>query len=54
MIKRVKFIGESNPAILIKGKEYEVISIERGWYRIVDEEGEDYLYAPEYFEPVLN
>lgn len=31
-------------------KIYEVISIERGWYRIVDESGEDYLYPPELFE----
>jgi hypothetical protein len=32
------------------GKAYEIISIERGWYRIIDESGEDYLYPPELFE----
>ena len=37
---------------LIKGKEYEVLSIEKGWYRILCELGEDYLFPPEWFEPV--
>lgn len=35
---------------LIHGKEYETISVEDGWYRIVDESGEDYLYGPGAFE----
>lgn len=34
------------------GKVYEVLSIERDWYRIVDDSGEDYLYPPELFELV--
>lgn len=35
------------------GKAYKVLSIERrGWYRIVDESGEDYVYPPEMFEIV--
>jgi len=25
---------------------------DRGWWRIIDEEGEDYLYPPDYFIPV--
>ena len=33
-------------------KIYEVVSIERGCYRIVDESGEDYLYFSEMFEIV--
>lgn len=37
---------------LIKGKAYEVISIENGWYRIICEMGEDYLFPPEWFEIV--
>ncbi|WP_277220535.1 hypothetical protein [Peptoniphilus vaginalis] len=49
---KVKFIGESDPVYMINGKFYDVISIEEGWYRIVDEEGEDYLYPPELFEVV--
>ena len=39
---------------LVDGKEYEVIDISKksGWYRIVDESGEDYLYPPALFEIV--
>ena len=32
---------------LTKDKVYDVISIERGWYRIVYELVEDYLFPPE-------
>lgn len=51
----VKYIGESDPLSLLKGKEYEVISIEKGpgdedWYRIIDETEEDYLYHFSEFE----
>ena len=49
---KVKFIGESDPIYMINGKVYKVISIEKTWYRIVDEEGEDYLYPPELFEVI--
>ena len=49
---KVKLIGESDPVYMINGKVYDVISIEEGWYRIIDEEGEDYLYPPELFEVV--
>jgi len=49
---KVKFIGETSPLGLTNGKEYEVLSVERDWFRIVDESGEDYLYAPELFEKV--
>ena len=31
---------------------YEVLSVERDWYRIVDDSGENYLYPPELFELV--
>jgi len=34
------------------GKIYEVISVEKDWYRIVDNSDEDYLYPPELFEVV--
>ena len=39
---------------LIDGKIYEVAEISKklGWYRIVDESGEDYLYPPQLFEIV--
>jgi hypothetical protein len=49
---KVKFLGESNPLALLSGKVYEVLSVEKGWYRIVDETGEDYLYPSEDFEIV--
>ena len=49
---KVKFIGETDPIYMINGKIYDVISVEKTWYRIVDEEGEDYLYPPELFEVI--
>ena len=50
----VKYHGESSPMSLIDEKEYEVLSIEAGLYRIIDEEGDEegYLYPPESFEIV--
>ena len=53
----VRYIGESDPLELMNGKEYEVISVEKGpgdedWYRLVDETGEDYLYHHKNFEIV--
>ena len=48
---KVKYIGEREVDI-IPVKIYEVLSIEHGWYRIVDESGEDYLYGPSKFEIV--
>lgn len=47
---KVKYIGESDPLMLINGKVYNVISIEKEWYRIIDETDEDYLYPPNAFE----
>lgn len=49
---KVKFIGEDDPLALLNNKIYNVISVEKGWYRIVDETEEDYLYPPEAFEIV--
>ncbi len=46
----VKYIEETIPMCLTKDRIYEVLSIEKGWYRIVDDSGEDYLYPPEHFE----
>ena len=48
----VKYLGKTDAFALINGKFYEVISIERNWFRIIDETGEDYLYPPELFEIV--
>lgn len=44
-----KYIGKGDSLTLIKDKIYDVISVERGWYRIIDETGEDYLYPPKFF-----
>lgn len=49
---KVRYIGEYYKVSLLKGKVYDVLSIEDGWYRIVDETGEDYLFPPGYFEIV--
>lgn len=49
---KVQFIGKSDPLVLINGKVYVVMSVEKTWYRIVDETGEDYLYPPELFKIV--
>lgn len=49
---KVRYLGKTNKLILTHGKVYEVLSIERGWYRIVVDFGEDYLFPPECFEIV--
>jgi len=47
---RIRYIGNTIPLELTKEKIYEVISIEKDWYRIIDDTGEDYLYPPDSFE----
>lgn len=49
---KVKFKGKTEFLILTHNKIYEVLSIEREWYRIVDDSGDDYLYPPNLFEIV--
>ena len=49
---KVRFIANSETLALDKGKVYEVISVERGWYRIMSELDEAYLFPPEAFEIV--
>jgi hypothetical protein len=49
---KVKYIGDYYKVSLQKEKMYEVDAQEHGWYRIVDETGEDYLFPPELFEIV--
>lgn len=51
---KVRYKGESDPLELINGKEYDVLEVDEdsGWYRIVDETGEDFLFSPESFEVV--
>lgn len=47
---KVKYIGKHNTLVLMRNKEYEVLSIEKGWYRIMTELDIDYLFPPEQFE----
>ena len=49
---KVRYIGETDDLALINNKVYKVLSVEKGWYRIIDNTGEDYLYPPEEFEIV--
>ena len=46
---KVKYVGSDIVGLDI-GKIYDVISIENGWYRIMSELDEDYLFPPEAFE----
>ena len=47
---KVKYLGKVNTLALEKDKIYDVISIEKGWYRIMTELEDDYLFPPEHFE----
>ncbi|MBR3268493.1 MAG: hypothetical protein IKI58_07185 [Oscillospiraceae bacterium] len=50
---KVKYIGTQYLGTAFEAdKEYEVISLEKGWYRIMTELEEDYLFPPECFEVV--
>lgn len=48
---KVEFKGKSDVS-LTKGKIYEVIAVENGWYRIVDDTDDDYLFSPDDFEVI--
>ena len=54
MKMRVKYIDNYDTVMLEHGKVYSVISVERGWFRILTEIDEDYLMPPEAFETVLD
>ena len=43
---KAKYIGETSPLELTNGKIYQVLSVEKDWYRVVDDTGDDYLYPP--------
>ena len=49
---KVRWLGKTEALMLTNSKVYEVISIEKEWYRIIDDSGEDYLYPHESFEVV--
>lgn len=48
----VRYIEKENALNCMNGKIYVVLAVEKGWYRIIDESGKDYLYPPESFEMV--
>ncbi len=49
---QVRYKGKTEFLILTHDKVYTVLDIENGWYRLVDDSGDDYLYAPDNFEVV--
>lgn len=49
---KVRYIEETSFLELTHDKVYEVMSIEKEWYRVMTDMGEDYLYPPEFFEIV--
>mgnify|MGYP004586127485 FL=1 len=49
---QARYLGQTDFLVLMHGKLYEGLSVERGWYRIIDDSGEDYLYPPDCFEIV--
>ena len=48
----VRYKGETEFLLLTHNKIYTVLSIEKGWYRLIDDSGEDYLYPPDNFEVI--
>lgn len=49
---KVKYIKNTISLSLTKDRVYKVLATEKGWYRIIDDSGEDYLYPPEIFEVI--
>lgn len=49
---KVKYIGEKDTLAFNREKEYFVLSVEKGWYRILTDLDEDYLFPPCVFERV--
>ena len=49
---KVKYLGKIDTPALENGKIYDVIAVEKGWFRVMTELDEDYLFPPEQFEVV--
>ena len=49
---KVEYIGKHDTVALEREKAYDVISVEKKWYRIMTELDEDYLFPPNLFEIV--
>ncbi len=46
---KVRYLGETSFLELTHDKVYAVLSVEKEWYRIVDDSDEGYLYPPDEF-----
>ena len=49
---KVKYVGNSYPVSLITNKVYDVLAVENGWFKLLDENEEEYLFPPTEFEVV--
>ena len=49
---KVKYIDSADIVAIDRNTIYDVMSVEKGWYRIMTELDEDYLFPPEAFEIV--
>ena len=49
---KVKYAGKHDTPAIDREKVYDVLSVEKGWYRIMTELDEDYLFPPNQFEIV--
>lgn len=49
---KARYIGKTESNTLDNGVVYDILSVEQGWYRVVDKSGEDYLYPAKEFEVV--
>ncbi len=49
---KVKYKKKTIFLTLTQNNIYDVISIEKGWYRLIDDSGDDYLYPPDVFDIV--
>ena len=51
---KVKYKGETSFLIATKEKIYDVLSVEKGWYRIETDMLGDYLFHPQQFEEIID
>ncbi len=47
---KVKYIGDYYKVVLHKGGVYEVLSIENGWYELIDDMNDSGFFPPGIFE----
>ena len=49
---KVRFLGKSDPLMLLHNKIYDARVLKKGWFGIVDETDEEYAYPPYLFEMI--